>query len=456
MLQGGAIDCPEGSKRVHLQLLIVLDSSASMGPTFEKVKAQITDLGKNLSSTYAESSFGLVSFIDKKDPDWGEWTKPIHPYKLVAPLGLTALELSAAVNTLTPTRNQDNPESSFDALIWSLRDPKVGWQEGGGHQRVMALYTDDFYKQHDPWITPPLAPCDPDSEQDPETTDYCTPKQGLPLFKKWQGFVLLYIRGRNEVKAQWKALIDQYTAAGLWFKDSSFQNDLLDELKKHYCDTKVLNECLDALKELEACKDLCSQYLTEETAVLCPSDDMSSDMTNGNDVADCILETTACEPTPSTTNEASLPDLTVHTGLPGATESITTASAPTEQSSGPPGAGDATTVPETSFSGTTPATSSTTPTPATASTMPATASTMPATASTMPTTASTMPATASTSAASSTTMPTTCSATKSKGTSSSGSTRDSGFQAVLDILMEETCGQRCHDECEPPECSTGC
>ena len=463
MLQGGAIDCPEGSKRVHLQLLIVLDSSASMGPTFEKVKAQITDLGKNLSTTYAESSFGLVSFIDKKDPDWGDWTKPIHPYKLVAPLGLSAPELSAAVNTLTPTRNQDNPESSLDALIWSLRDPKVGWKEGGGHQRVMALYTDDLYKLHDDWITPPLTPCDPNSEQDPETTDYCTPEQGLPLFKQWQGFVLLYIRGRDEVKAQWKALTDQYTAAGLWFKDSSFQNDLLDELKKHYCDTKVLSECLDALKELETCKELCSQYLTEETAVLCPSGDMSSDMTNGNDVADCILETTSCEPTePPSTNLTSPSDLTeLTTTISGAKEPSGPpgASAHTERSTGPPGASDATTVPATSTttsSETAPAVSTTTPAHS-STTIPATSCTaLPATSSTA------LPATSSTAlpATSSTALPATSSTTQFKGTadmSSSGATRDLDFQVVLDILMEETCGQICKNECEPPpECSTEC
>lgn len=124
-------------------ILILADTTGSMGPALTSVKDALTHVGDGIiptvSASRSNAEFGAASYKDVSSDPPGYW--------LNQPITTTSDNVQTAVNAWLPGGGGDTPEDQLNALYQiATNNPAVGWRDGS--TRIVVWFGDS--NGHDP------------------------------------------------------------------------------------------------------------------------------------------------------------------------------------------------------------------------------------------------------------------------------------------------------------------
>jgi len=141
------IKIPEKAGTLPLDLMLTQDLTGSFKEDLPILQALIPDLVEKLRTIQPDTTFGLVSFRDKKVFGRPPGNPNYYVYKTELPLTTDSNAFKRAVANLITIYGKDYPESSLSALMQvALRaDSELNFRSGT--RRVAIVSTDDRYKK---------------------------------------------------------------------------------------------------------------------------------------------------------------------------------------------------------------------------------------------------------------------------------------------------------------------
>lgn len=129
-------------------VMIIFDTSGSMGSELEEAKSGILEVIGHLEATLPETEFGVAEVRDyyesPYDPE--EDSEETYPFKLDQPLTANKTKVKEAIEPLFASGGGDGPESYGRALWETATNPNVGWRSGARH--IIILVADNVPHDH--------------------------------------------------------------------------------------------------------------------------------------------------------------------------------------------------------------------------------------------------------------------------------------------------------------------
>ena len=147
------VEDPDVSSGVEqpIDLAIILDNTASMGPAIAGIKNSITTFSASLESAGIDVSFGLVTFGDSAlhptptgsiTSEGGNIDCELMP-RPIKDFGTAAELLTVLTNDVTHEGGGDAPENPLDAILWGYNN--LTWRTGS--LKVFLVITDNLVHQ---------------------------------------------------------------------------------------------------------------------------------------------------------------------------------------------------------------------------------------------------------------------------------------------------------------------
>lgn len=129
----------EGVRLSALELVIVLDTTGSMGSSLEALRRRFSDIASVLSRLSKRNSMGVVAYRDHGKEEYLTRQFPLVP---IGPGGEGVPKIRAFLDSLKAGGGGDDPEAVADALMVATNASEMGWSNGAifkGKQIVLII-----------------------------------------------------------------------------------------------------------------------------------------------------------------------------------------------------------------------------------------------------------------------------------------------------------------------------
>jgi hypothetical protein len=123
----------------HTDVMLVFDTSGSMGEELEEAQKEIQEVIAHVNATLPDAQFGVAEVKDFANA-YGNGPEEV-PWKLDQPLTSNVTAVQNAINPLKAFGGGDGPESYGRALWETDTNPNVGWRAGARH--IIILVADN-------------------------------------------------------------------------------------------------------------------------------------------------------------------------------------------------------------------------------------------------------------------------------------------------------------------------
>jgi hypothetical protein len=123
----------------HTDVMLLFDTSGSMGEQLTEAKAEIQEVIAHVSATLPDPQFGVAEVRDFPESETEETFE--KPWQLDQPLTANVEAVKAAIAPLIANGGGDAPESYGRALWETDTNPNVGWRAGARH--IIILVADN-------------------------------------------------------------------------------------------------------------------------------------------------------------------------------------------------------------------------------------------------------------------------------------------------------------------------
>jgi len=137
---GPAVTSAVAETPAHTDVMLLFDTSGSMGPELEEAKAEIQEVIAHVTATLPDVQFGVAEVRDY-GPSVYDPGETQYPWKLDQPLTSNAAAVQSMIEPLKAEGGGDGPEAYGRALWETDTNPNVGWRADARH--VIVLVADN-------------------------------------------------------------------------------------------------------------------------------------------------------------------------------------------------------------------------------------------------------------------------------------------------------------------------
>ncbi|CAL8127523.1 unnamed protein product [Orchesella dallaii] len=139
---------PSGRIKTKLQIAFVADRTGTFKEFLKKLPTIVNELYQRITKRFPGSQIALTSFADFTYSQRYDETN--HCYSLDQKFTTSSSELGKSIGKITTTSgNVDWPENSLQAVMFTVADKNIGWEDedfdsdGAAIQRIVIMLTDD-------------------------------------------------------------------------------------------------------------------------------------------------------------------------------------------------------------------------------------------------------------------------------------------------------------------------
>ena len=131
----------------HTDVMLVFDTSGSMGAVLEEAKKEIKEVVASVSTTLPDVHYGVAEVRDFPESEEEAGSSFEKPWKLDVPLTADLGAVQSGIEPLSAEGGGDGPESYGRALWETDTNPNVGWRPEARH--VIILVADNVPHDND-------------------------------------------------------------------------------------------------------------------------------------------------------------------------------------------------------------------------------------------------------------------------------------------------------------------
>jgi hypothetical protein len=138
---GSTVASAPAATPAHTDVMLLFDTSGSMGGVLTEAKNEIKDVIAHVNATLPDVQYGVAEVRDFPLNESEAASSSEKPWKLDQAVTADVSAVQAAVDPLVASGGGDNPESYGRALWETDTNPNVGWRAGARH--VIILIADN-------------------------------------------------------------------------------------------------------------------------------------------------------------------------------------------------------------------------------------------------------------------------------------------------------------------------